>query len=1061
MIQPRLVLGSLPAIEAALAGEIRAWKARDPLDLPLILVGNAPIRVYLRRRLAHEAGGHVGLRLVTPGELARMLGEPAALAAGRAPLPRGGERILVEEVALGADGYFAPVAGAPGFVQSLQRLFRELRQAGVDAAALWDGARRTAVNAEKATALGDLYAAYETRRLPFYTPDDCVALADPSRFDAPALLVYGVVDPPATLRRLLERLAARLPVTVYLAVTPTEADRAHQSSVTWLEGLAARRETLPDPAAAGETALAHLQTRLFNHLTRPASDDGTVRLVSAPDPAREVREAARACLAWAAAGIPFHEMAVVYRNPDPYRELLDEAFHDAGIPIYLRDGRPLIGHPLGRSLLVLLDLAGSNLRRSAVMEFLTATTLPAATAERYGPLEPAAWDAVSREAGIVEGRQQWLKRLEYLAYVKRRDAVGDDGEPDARLRAKLEEIERLHGFIDDFADRLEARPARGTWEAHLAYLGSLARDYLAGAEPVLAELDTLAAFLPLVPEIPFRRFQHAARIALQEMTIEQVLGPPSGRFGREGVNVLDVHSLGHLRFRAVVVLGLVERAFPPPPRQDALLLDRERSRLNAAAGWSLPLRALGPDPEPLQFALAVQAATDRLQLSFARGEAGSRRGHLPSHFFRAAAEALSGQRVPVDAVDALPASQYTRVPAGRFGAARPEEALTGLEYDRTLLAVSPAVGAACLAARAPAFARARQVWSARWRSPALTPYDGVLSPGALGVVARRAGLARAIAPTRLETYATCPFRFFLHYLLKLEPVEEPELLERIEALERGSLIHAVLDRFMRERGQGDPPRLEHRAEHLARLRAIASEECAERERRGVVGYPLLWEIDRKAILEDLVTWYDREVADGADHGLRPGAFELRFGPRWQPDADGDPHFSTDEPLLIEAGGVTLRFQGRIDRVDWSPGRTAFRVIDYKTGGKSPQHRDDRLSGGRALQLPIYLLAAARALGTDWRRGSAEYFYVSRKGEFKRMRFEGAALDARWDEFVDLLRGLAESVGAGDFHPVPGADGSHCQWCDYKAVCDARIVRLAERKAGAEAASRFTRLMEVE
>jgi hypothetical protein len=38
-------------------------------------------------------------------------------------------------------------------------------------------------------------------------------------------------------------------------------------------------------------------------------------------------------------------------------------------------------------------------------------------------------------------------------------------------------------------------------------------------------------------------------------------------------------------------LGLAERAFPPPPRQDPLLLDDERIRLNTAAGAKLPLRA--------------------------------------------------------------------------------------------------------------------------------------------------------------------------------------------------------------------------------------------------------------------------------------------------------------------------------------------------------------------------------------------------------------------------------------------------------------------------------------
>src|SRR5690606_32272217 len=96
-----------------------------------------------------------------------------------------------------------------------------------------------------------------------------------------------------------------------------------------------------------------------------------------------------------------------------------------------------------------------------------------------------------------------------------------------------------------------------------------------------------------------------------------------------------------------------ERSFPAPPRQDALLLDRERVRLSAAGRWEIPLRAAGADPEPLLFALAVAAAGERLLLSYPRS-GGDGRTILPSHFFRAAAEALTGRRVGVEDIDSLP-----------------------------------------------------------------------------------------------------------------------------------------------------------------------------------------------------------------------------------------------------------------------------------------------------------------------------------------------------------------------------------------------------------------------
>lgn len=1065
MHRPRLILGSLDAIEAALGDELRRWKAVDPLAPPLLLVGDVLIGIYLRRRLARLAGGHVNLPVMTPGHLARLLGEPALLAEGRTPLPAGGQHLLAEEIALGAGGYFAPVRQAPGFAQALDRLFRELREAGVDPEGFRAAVSQAEVNQEKCAALAHLYARYAERRRGFYDGLDTYAVADPSRLDAPAVLVYGISQPSGLLRRLLERLMETRPVTVFLPRTVPEADRAHREMIDWLTGLGAGEEPAPEPVPDREpTALDHLRATLF-HPAGGTEPDGTVRLVSAPDPAREVREAARACLAWAAEGIPFHEMAVVFRRDEPYRALVDEVFRETGIPVYLYGGRPLAEHPQGRRLLALLALAGSPLRRAAVMEFITETHLPDATAERYGPVEPALWDALSREAGIVEGRDQWISRLSLLHQAKRRAVLGEEQEDperiDERLRMELEAIERLSQFIKDFADQLEARPEHASWQAHLDYLRDLAVTYVDRAEPLLDLLAPLARLDALVPNVSFVRFQRTVRRVLERADAGTVLGPdevpPNGHFGRDGVAVLDVFSLRFLRLRAVAVLGLAERSFPAPPRQDALLLDRERVRLSAAGRWEIPLRAAGADPEPLLFALAVAAAGERLLLSYPRS-GGDGRTILPSHFFRAAAEALTGRRVGVEDIDSLPRELFTRVPTNRFGAATPEEALTAGEYDRTLLALLPQEGAECLARLHPPFARARAAWEARWRGRELTTYDGVLGEAAAAAVARRAGLRRAISPSRLETYATCPFRFFLSYLLRLAPVEEPDLLERIESLERGALVHDVLQRFLTECGADDPPSPARREEHLARLRAIAEEECADREQRGLVGYPLLWQVDRRAIMEDLTTWYDREVAE-RDDALRPGAFELRFGPKWTHDREDSP-LSTDDPVPLQADGLTLRFQGRIDRIDWSPDRSAFRVVDYKTGKCPGHHKDDRLAGGRALQLPIYLLAASHVLGIPWERGEAEYFYVTRRGEFKRVRFSGATLRDRWEEFTALVQGLAEGIAAGRFHPVPGPSREHCTYCDYSTVCDIRIARLAERKAADPRAADFARLGEV-
>jgi RecB family exonuclease len=259
-------------------------------------------------------------------------------------------------------------------------------------------------------------------------------------------------------------------------------------------------------------------------------------------------------------------------------------------------------------------------------------------------------------------------------------------------------------------------------------------------------------------------------------------------------------------------------------------------------------------------------------------------------------------------------------------------------------------------------------------------------------------------------------------------------------MDRGSLVHKVLERFLQGCGDAAPPSEARRDRHLARLEEIALEECDAAEARGETGYPLLWRHERQAILDDLRRWYDQEVADPESGRFDRGAFELRFGPaRHEPDTSD---LSSDEPLRVRAGARELLLQGRIDRVNWNEGSGAYRVIDYKTGTVRDEHRDGALSGGKALQLPVYLLAGAERVGSVPERGEAQYFFASRYGGFKRVRFTAADFAERREDLERILASFAAGMRTGNFHARPGR---HCRWCDFDPICEARREQLLERK----------------
>jgi len=1052
MAPAEIVTGALAQIEDALADAVERARAADPLAPVTVLVGHVLLRPYLRRMLAARSIAQLNVNFLQPHELAEQL-SPAD-AAPRQALSPGANRLLVREIAASAQGYFAGVAGREGFAEALGRLFRELELGGFSAVgfarAAADVSQGPSANAAKLDELARLYGDYQRRRAPFATHAERFEGADPAHMDGP-LLLFGLWSPPELQLRMIERIAAAATVTAFLPRAGIAADDPVAPLRQRLLAAGAGVTDLPvvDAASPGE----RVARAIFRGPGQPAVDAGDVALVSAPDTVREVWEAARACLHWARDGMRFHEMAVVYRNREPYRALVDEIFSEAGIETYLHDGRLLSDHPLGRRLLALLDLAAdAKFSRAKVMEFLTETRVSGEAAAAHG-FRPSEWETYTREAGVVEGREQWDERLSRLAREKREAAHAEGYE---WLRDHADRVDALRAFVAEFHRALASRADEAPWDEHIDWLARIAATYACGTEPLIDALRDLKALGEVTRLATFAIFCRAVRDDLESRDSTAVLKEPIRLFGRRGVAVMDASSLRHLRFRAVHMLGVAERAWPPPRRPDPLLLEDERRAVNAAGAGVLPLRT-EPDDQPLEFWLGLQSAREQLAVSYARSDSGGSGKHLPSYFFRAVADALAGRRIDLGEIEG--SGVVRRIAAGRLASDDLESAVTHAEYDRGLVraaleGVEPA-GVAALMRTTGTFARAIDARRQRW-GHALTAHDGVmLSDEAIAAARGRSDFAagRAVSPSRMETYATCPYQYFLQYVLRIQPVEEPEKVERIDALERGSLIHAILERFLRAVGREDPPGSARREAHLAMLDEAFEVESADRVARGVTGRPLIWEMDRRQISEDLVRWYDAEVRDSG--ALLPGAQEVRFGPAHGGYGVEDP-LSSDVPLRLNVGARELLFQGRIDRVDWDDGRRIFRVIDYKTGRPRDKSAFDH---GRALQLPVYLRAAAGLLGIGHLRGEAQYFYVSSRGNFVRRTLTGEDLEARAAEFEQVLETIAGGVDGGMFAPAPEPN-SICKWCDYRAVCDARIDVVMQRKQDDPRAAAYRAMGEI-
>jgi ATP-dependent helicase/DNAse subunit B len=470
------------------------------------------------------------------------------------------------------------------------------------------------------------------------------------------------------------------------------------------------------------------------------------------------------------------------------------------------------------------------------------------------------------------------------------------------------------------------------------------------------------------------------------------------KFQGGGIFVGDVMSARGLSWPLVVVLGLVEKSFPRVVHEDPLLLDDERARISAA----LPRKLAGYDEERLLFSLAAAAAREKLVLSYPRLEPTTSRPRIPSFLLLEHAGTISFKALE-DKIRAghgwVPLSVVRNV----------EEPLNEREFDLTALD-SLADKSRYLQHVSPSLAGGVTNARTRWRERTLTPYDGLLGgTEALKLLRERFGLEKlVISATSLEDFFGCPFYYFQKHVLDIEPWEEPEAALSINALDLGSLYHSVLEDYYKSRARD--------------IAGVAEKHFREFERRGVTGYPTVWEIKKQIIIEELSAFVERDRAASA--GWQPAKFEEEF-----------------RGIAV---APPVRLRGKIDRLDLSDDKLRARVLDYKTGKLPRGVRDDSLAGGEALQLPLYILAAQQILPKVTVE-SASYLYFTLRGGYRTISFTRDALDHRRAELTGLLETASEMIRHGIFAQYATAEG--CRNCDFRPICGNGILKLYELKQG--------------
>ena len=937
---------STPTLVQATVTAVREAQRSDPLARVTVVVPSFSAGRDLTRALA--VAGSAGVVVRTPAQLVDELAAPAL--DPRAPLPFPLLSAAVQQALEDEPGRFEAVADEPVTVQAVAsacaRLFSVDPATVTPVTPLHHEVQRVAT------------AALETTGSAYYTQYEALDRACAHLDRLGSIVLVAEVRGSLTDRRVVDALLSS-------GVRPV-------TGTLW-------------PAMAGAAAPDTDAAVTGTHVVHAGDPDDEVRAV--------VRRVRRALLD----GVPAHRIGLYYSSPDPYLRLLHRALAEAEITVCGPGVTGLGGTATARSLIRLLALDPAELPRAELFAVLAegALRLQGSTGE---PVSVRRAEILTRGHVPVIAGADWDRLAGYRPirpegddHDERAEPTDDVDDPEAQRDSAV--LGALHGLVTDIRARLAELDGCARWaEAAGVIDGLLLAHFRAGPElsAVRAALASLSGMDGLGPRPGRGRVLDAVRTRLDAVTSRHgedgrgvAIGPLDEAVGRD----LDI----------VCVLGMSEGLLPVIGRPDPLLPD--------GAVEPPPAEQLDERYRVLQLALRA-GATERW-CSFPRGSMRGGGDRLPSRWLLPTLRVLTGSGRPVPATDWADAvadcPRVTAIDSFATGVLEPpavlgEDPATVTELRLRLLDAEgnrPDPGDDFLR-RAHTMRRDR-------RRGDFTRFTGDVS----SVRELLTVFDRPIAPTRLEDWAQSPYLFFLTTVLGVRPLPEPALVTEMDLLDYGTLVHTVLERYVRERiDTGCPP-------EVSRLREILDEESARALAESPGLLESLWRRREALLRADLATWADHDIAD-AEAGWHPTATELAFG------ADGDEGLPVRVPA--DGGERQIRLRGSVDRVDDGPG--GLRVTDYKTG--RPPRRDQAVPTaeeptvlGTRFQLPLYALAASAASGG---RPVVEsrYWYCTTTGGF------GTVSLSVDDDTLDRVRRdvgyLVEAVGNGWF-PLKAGLGS--------------------------------------
>ena len=667
-------------------------------------------------------------------------------------------------------------------------------------------------------------------------------------------------------------------------------------------------------------------------------------------------------------GIPLHDIGITFPSLERYAPLIHEIFPryglpETGLPYNLSTGFQLSQSPLIRSFLLLLEVPMLRFEVKKLLQLLGSPFL------RPDPERKLSADVVKRiamELRITHFVGDWQNDLEQLiAFLRQQIAVAieDDDFDLPKLQAQLTEFETAISPLQELLtklDELDKKQSVNDFRNH--FLGLLEKlgflGWYKSANPHLStteqekEFRAFNRFIKLLDQfswivtnlhgqqpLSLREFHGYLSLLVSQATYNL------REWSNFGLQIMPRLEILAVEPRVLIFGGMVEGDFPRPFTKDVFFSDDERDAMGLAATEDLLAQ------DRYLFYQVLSSGVSQLVFTYPRFQ--KEAALVPSNFLDVLRDQTTAHwRKHLPSPQLLQNQQDL---PEQVAMAMPEGVRKSdqLKLKRWLQ----------LNVGDPEKMEMAQLWAQkvrtehRKRGGDFTAHEGILTdfPAIVAQLQHTFG-EKPFSITRLETFAFCPIKFYLRYVLRLE--EEQEVETGMTPLERGEFVHRTLFRFyveLRNQKRDRTPWL-----GLNLLRKIAEQEFDKMPFSG-----LLFELEREkyfgserhAGLWEIFLREEEKQIEAS--GFFPKYFEVAFGKAGR-KAEQDPLLPPIPAIELQKNGESIKLTGKVDRIDLNDDDEAL-LLDYKTGNISASAM--AAAQGIDLQLPVYALLMEQLLAT--------------------------------------------------------------------------------------------------